>query len=407
MRPSTTPPDGMLVDEQHPGSATAEQVLSSALESALASDGVSGMRLSRARTSVRFNIADGGGVTLLLDRMPPGVVGPDEPAEIEIALTAGQATMLSAGAFPLPDAAYAGAVECRGPIRKYLEVDPILQRALRCGADPSPQRCSSARPASGQTHHVNGDVLAIETDGLWKTFGALTVLAGIDLKIPEGVVSVVLGPSGTGKSVLLQHLIGLMHPDRGRVLIRGDSLAGITRPGLLRLRRTIGVMFQDGALFSGLNVYDNVAFPLREHTDLSDDEIDEIVSGRLRDVGLEAAANRFPRELSGGMRKRAGLARALVLDPGILLCDEPDSGLDPVRTALIGDLISEQHSRGGGVILVVTHDIALARRVAQHVSVLWQGQIVESGMAADVFASENPFVQQFLSGKTAGPLAMD
>jgi phospholipid/cholesterol/gamma-HCH transport system ATP-binding protein len=166
------------------------------------------------------------------------------------------------------------------------------------------------------------------------------------------------------------------------------------------------VMYQDGALFSAMNLFDNVAFPLHEHTDLSDREIREVVEDRLHDVGLHDAAGLFPRELSGGMRKRAGLARALVLDPGILLCDEPDSGLDPVRTALIGDLLTDHHARGGGVTLVVTHDITLARQIADHVSVLWQGRIVASGLAENVFASEDEFVRQFLDGRVDGPLGM-
>jgi phospholipid/cholesterol/gamma-HCH transport system ATP-binding protein len=154
-------------------------------------------------------------------------------------------------------------------------------------------------------------------------------------------------------------------------------------------------------------VGDNVAFPLREHTDMEDDEIEAVVMSRLRDVGLERAANRLPAQLSGGMKKRAGLARALVLDPSIVLCDEPDSGLDPVRTAGLADLLVEQHAGGGGVMLVVTHDITLAKRVADHLSVLWQGRILESGTAEQIFESEHPFVRQFLAGGIDGPLKMD
>jgi phospholipid/cholesterol/gamma-HCH transport system ATP-binding protein len=178
------------------------------------------------------------------------------------------------------------------------------------------------------------------------------------------------------------------------------------RSELMRLRREVGVMFQDGGLFSAMTVFDNVAFPLREHTDLTNAEIREIVGDRLGAVGLREAEDRFPRELSGGMRKRAGLARALVLDPAILLCDEPDSGLDPVRTAMIGELLADQHARRGGVLLVVTHDIALTEQIADHVSVLWEGRIVASGPAEDVFASEDPFVNQFLHGELDGPLQM-
>jgi phospholipid/cholesterol/gamma-HCH transport system ATP-binding protein len=156
-----------------------------------------------------------------------------------------------------------------------------------------------------------------------------------------------------------------------------------------------------------MNLFDNVAFPMRQHTDLSDAAIREVVMTQLEAVGLVHAADRMPNQLSGGMRKRGGLARSLVLDPVVLLCDEPDSGLDPVRTALLAELLKAEHSRNGGTILVITHDIALARKIADHVSVMWKGRIVASGLADDVFASDDPFVQQFLAGESAGPLEMD
>jgi phospholipid/cholesterol/gamma-HCH transport system ATP-binding protein len=181
----------------------------------------------------------------------------------------------------------------------------------------------------------------------------------------------------------------------------------MSRSEILALRLEVGVMFQDGALFSAMDVYDNTAFPLRQHTDLPEETVREIVLRHLSSVGLTDAMHRRPGELSGGMRKRAGLARALVLDPGIILCDEPDSGLDPVRTALLGELLMEQHAEMGGTMLVITHNIALAKRIAEHVSVLWQGQIVESGSAEKIFNSEDPFVRQFLASETEGPLGMD
>jgi phospholipid/cholesterol/gamma-HCH transport system ATP-binding protein len=151
----------------------------------------------------------------------------------------------------------------------------------------------------------------------------------------------------------------------------------------------------------------NIAFPLRQHTEKGEDEIEEIVSRRMREVGLGGEGTKMPNELSGGMRKRAGFARALVLDPEIVLFDEPDSGLDPVRTALLCELIKEVHAENGGCYVVITHDIMSARRVAEHISVLWKGRIVESGPAEELFASENPFVRQFLSGEAAGPLGME
>ncbi|MCW3062925.1 MAG: transporter related protein, partial [Solirubrobacterales bacterium] len=249
--------------------------------------------------------------------------------------------------------------------------------------------------------------LAIETRELCKSFGRHRVLDGANLSIPAGSASVVLGPSGTGKSVLIKHVIGLLRADSGQVLVNGVSLSQMSRSHVLRLRRDIGVMFQDGALFSSMSVYDNVAFPLRQHTDLREREVRQIVMEHLHAVGLEGAEKRAPAELSGGMRKRAGLARSLVLDPEILLCDEPDSGLDPVRTTLLGELLRERHRDLGGTMLVVTHNVALARVLCDHVSLLWKGRILESGPAAEVFASEDPFVQQFLAGDVAGPLGMD
>ena len=278
------------------------------------------------------------------------------------------------------------------------------------------------RPALGSTGAATGmpgtapsapdasplsDMLALETQGLFKSFGPNRVLAGANLRIPEGSLATVLGPSGTGKSVLIKHVIGLLKPDAGEVFVRGRPLGQMSRSEVLALRRDIGVMFQDGALFSSMNVYENVAFPLRQHTDLRDHEVHEIVMAHLKAVGLEDAAQKAPSELSGGMKKRAGLARSLVLDPRLLLCDEPDSGLDPVRTSLLGELLIERHAELGGTILIVTHDIALARLVSDHVSVLWRGQILESGPSEEVFESDDPFVRQFLAGEVAGPLGMD
>jgi phospholipid/cholesterol/gamma-HCH transport system ATP-binding protein len=251
------------------------------------------------------------------------------------------------------------------------------------------------------------DLLAIETRDLHKSFGSQQVLTGVDLKVPEGVVSVVLGPSGTGKSVLLQHVIGLMRADSGDVIVRGRPLSRMSRSEILSLRTEIGVMFQDGALFSTMNLYDNVAFPLRQHTKLNERGIREVVMERLSAVGLADAAHKMPNELSGGMRKRAGLARALVLDPGVLLCDEPDSGLDPVRTALLGELLLEQHAQIGGTILVITHNVLLARAISDHISILWQGKVIEADMAETIMESGTDFVQQFLRGETRGPLGMD
>jgi phospholipid/cholesterol/gamma-HCH transport system ATP-binding protein len=247
---------------------------------------------------------------------------------------------------------------------------------------------------------------AVETRDLYKRFGSHQVLAGLNLTIPEGALSVVMGPSGTGKSVLLKHVIGLLRPDAGEVLIRDRALSAMSRAELVALRRDVGVMYQDGALFSSMTVFDNVAFPLRQHTDLREFEVRDRVMDHLANVGLGSAAEKLPSQLSGGMKKRAGLARALVLDPHIILCDEPDSGLDPVRTALLGELLMERHETLGGTMIVVTHNAALARLVGNHVSVIWKGKVVESGPAEQVWNSEHPFVSQFVRGRCDGPLSM-
>jgi len=248
---------------------------------------------------------------------------------------------------------------------------------------------------------------AVEFIEVHKAFGRNHVLRGLNMGLPEGKISMIIGPSGTGKSVCIKHIVGLLYPDQGDVIVHGRSVPSLPDQELFELRKKFGVLFQDGALFGSLTLYDNVAFPLRQHTEKSEEEIAEIVNRRMKEVGLGGEGYKMPNELSGGMRKRAGFARALVLDPEIVLFDEPDSGLDPVRTALLCELIKEVHAENGGCYCVITHDIMSARRVAEHLCVLWKGRIVESGPAEDLFASENPFVRQFLSGASAGPLGME
>jgi phospholipid/cholesterol/gamma-HCH transport system ATP-binding protein len=248
---------------------------------------------------------------------------------------------------------------------------------------------------------------AIQFIDVHKAFGRNKVLRGLNMALPENQISMIIGPSGTGKSVCIKHMVGLMYPDEGDVLIQGQSVPSLPDAELFEMRKKFGVLFQDGALFGSMNLYDNVAFPLRQHTEKGDDEIAEIVHGRLREVGLGGDHDKMPNELSGGMRKRAGFARALVLEPEIVLFDEPDSGLDPVRTALLCELIKEVHAENGGCYVVITHDIMSARRVANHLAVLWKGRIVQSGPAQEMFESENPFVRQFLSGESSGPLGME
>jgi phospholipid/cholesterol/gamma-HCH transport system ATP-binding protein len=257
------------------------------------------------------------------------------------------------------------------------------------------------------TKREHGADDAVEFIDVVKAFGRNRVLNGLNLGLPDSQISMILGPSGTGKSVCIKHMVGLLYPDEGDVLVHGESVPNMADDELFEMRKKFGVLFQDGALFGSMNVYDNTAFPLRQHTDKGEDEIREIVSRRLGEVGLAAASEKMPNELSGGMRKRAGFARALVLDPDIVLFDEPDSGLDPVRTALLCELIMEVHEENGGAYCVITHDIMSARRVADYIAILWKGRIVESGPASELFNSDNQFVRQFLSGEAQGPLGME
>ena len=272
------------------------------------------------------------------------------------------------------------------------------------GVDPS--ESDPYRWHTGEKRDHGGED-AIEVIDLVKQFGRMRILNGLNLGLPNDQISMVLGPSGTGKSVLIKHIVGLLYPDSGDVLVHGQSVPNLTDDELFDMRKKFGLLFQDGALFGSMDVFDNTAFPLRQHTDKSEDEIGEIVNRRLREVGLAEAIHKMPNELSGGMRKRAGFARALVLDPDIVMFDEPDSGLDPVRTALLCELIREVHAEAGGCYLVISHDLGTARRIADFLAVLWKGRIVESGPADELFNSDNEFVAQFLNAETVGPLAMD
>ena len=247
----------------------------------------------------------------------------------------------------------------------------------------------------------------MEVHGVHKTFGSFKVLQGLDLQFADDAITTVLGPSGTGKSVLIKHLVGLLEPDAGKVMVFGQDIWSLTEDQRYAIRRRMGVLFQDGALFGSMNIFDNTAFPLRKHTDMSEKEVREIVMDRCTEVGLERSLHKFPNEVSGGMRKRAGFARAMVLNPDIVFFDEPDSGLDPVRTSLLNDLILQMHAEHGGTYLLVTHDIRTARKVSDYVGLIWKGKVVHYGEAEGAFNSSDPFVRQFLAGESAGPLGMD
>jgi phospholipid/cholesterol/gamma-HCH transport system ATP-binding protein len=285
---------------------------------------------------------------------------------------------------------------------------------------PAPPEGASEEEYKWHTYKVypSGRPDAVEFIDTYKAFGRNRILRGLNMGLPEGMVSMILGPSGTGKSVCIKHMVGLLYPDQGDCLVHGESVPNMADDDLFDMRKKFGLLFQDGALFGSMNLYDNVAFPLRQHTEKGEDEVENIVMRRLTEVGLADAREKMPNELSGGMRKRAGFARALVLEPDIVLFDEPDSGLDPVRTALLGELILEIHrdmmedakeaqKQHLPTFAVITHDIMSARRVADYINVLWRGRIVEAGPAEDMLNSENPFIRQFLAGESQGPLTMD
>jgi phospholipid/cholesterol/gamma-HCH transport system ATP-binding protein len=253
---------------------------------------------------------------------------------------------------------------------------------------------------------VNSESMVEVTD-LHKAFEGRTVLDGVTCQIPAGKISVVMGPSGTGKSVLLRHVVGLLYPDSGDVTVAGKSVPNLGEDELLELRRNVGMLFQDGALFSSMNLYDNVAFPLRQHTKKSEREIKAIVMQRLEEVGLSESVRKMPNELSGGMRKRAGFARALVLEPELLLFDEPDSGLDPVRTALLCDLIKEIQQKYKSTGVVISHDIKSCFNIGDHIILLYGGKVVDQGSKEELQRSANPFTQQFIQGAVQGPLGME
>ncbi len=241
---------------------------------------------------------------------------------------------------------------------------------------------------------------------LTKKFGRQTIWGDVTLTLPPGEVSALLGPSGTGKSVFLKSLIGLLKPDKGSIFIRDVDIAHCSEGKLYEIRKLFGVLFQDGALFGSMTLYDNVAFPLREHTKKSEREIRDIVMEKMDMVGLAGAEGKLPGEISGGMRKRAGLARALVLNPEIILVDEPDSGLDPVRTTYISQLFLDINAATDSTFLIVTHNINMARTVPDNLGMLFRRELVMFGPREVLLTSEEPVIKQFLNGTMNGPIGM-
>jgi phospholipid/cholesterol/gamma-HCH transport system ATP-binding protein len=236
----------------------------------------------------------------------------------------------------------------------------------------------------------------IRIRGLKKAFGTHDVLRGVDLDIERGKINIIIGGSGQGKSVLMKHLMGLLKPDAGHIYVDGEDVVGLNDLELNRVRRKFGMLFQYAALFDSLTVEENVAFPLIEHTRKGKAEIKRLVTERLHSLGLRNIERKYPSELSGGMRKRVGLARALVLEPEILLYDEPTTGLDPVATKNVDDMIRDISHQTGVTSVVISHDMASTFRIAHKISMLYDGKIAVSGTPDDIKRSRLPFVREFV-----------
>jgi len=241
----------------------------------------------------------------------------------------------------------------------------------------------------------------VKLEHVTKSFGGHKVLDDITFEIPKAKAFVLLGRSGTGKSVTLRHIIGLVQPDQGHVFVDGRDITELDRRGLADVRKHIGFLFQNAALFDSMTVGENVAFPMRRHTDLSDGEIRDRATRKLADVGLERDFDKMPADLSGGMKKRAGLARAMALDPSLLLVDEPSAGLDPITSAEIDELLVER-KRGGTTLVVVTHNIPSARTIGDELALLHEGRIVAQGTVDELDRSDDPLVQAFMRSEGTG-----
>lgn len=249
--------------------------------------------------------------------------------------------------------------------------------------------------------------VVIEIIDLHKSFGKRVILRGINLQIYRGETLVILGGSGTGKSVTIRHIIGLLKPDKGDVKVFGESVIHANKKTLQKIRSKMGVLFQSGALINWMTVYDNVALPLREYRTKSKEEIDKIVLEKLEWLGLLPAKDLLPDSISGGMKKRAGIARALTTNPEILLYDEPTSGLDPVMSQVINELIRKLQKELGVTQIVVTHDMNSAYFIADRIAFFYKGKVEFVGTPDEIKNSPNPYIQQFIQGKTEGPLEID
>jgi len=244
----------------------------------------------------------------------------------------------------------------------------------------------------------------IQLRGVSKQLGGKQVLEGLDLDVPTGVTMVILGRSGSGKSVLLKNIIGLMRPDEGRIEVDGEDIVDMGEADLNRVRHRFGMLFQGAALFDSLTVGENIALPMREHMRLSDTEIRRRVSERLSWVGLQGVEEMKPASLSGGMKKRVGLARAIAIDPAYMLYDEPTTGLDPIMSDVINQLIRSIQKRIGVTSVVVTHDLHSAWKVGDRLALLHEGRVQFTGTPAEAQASSDLLVRQFIEGRSEGPV---
>lgn len=246
----------------------------------------------------------------------------------------------------------------------------------------------------------------IELIEVKKSFGENHVLTGVNLKVETGENMVVIGGSGTGKSVILKHIIGLMSPDSGKVLVDGVDLSTLSEGELSHFRRRFGMLFQGAALFDSMSVWENIGFGFTEHTHLSEEEIRKIVREKLAMVGLSGIEDRMPADLSGGMKKRVGLARAIAMDPKVILYDEPTTGLDPIMADVINSLISQMNRRLSVTSVTITHDMKSAYQIADKMAMLYLGKILEVGTPDEIRNSVNPAVQQFINGSMVGPISV-
>lgn len=249
-------------------------------------------------------------------------------------------------------------------------------------------------------------MISIECRDVWKSFGRKRVLRGVSLSIAPGETVVIMGQSGTGKSVLLKHFVGLMVPDQGSILVDGQDVTRLSRKKLFELRMRFGMVFQGAALFDSSTVDENVGLALREHTDKTADEIHAIVEEKLRMVGLDGVGDKYPAELSGGMKKRVGFARAIAMNPECVLYDEPTTGLDPIMSDVINTLIIKLADELSITSVVVTHDLASAYKVADRIAMLHEGVVIFHGTPDEIRMTDNPVVRQFIEGRAQGPIVV-